>query len=72
MEATMTTLLIQGIHNDFARKRGMAAVTWADDPEKNLGVVIPFNCPVERVEEEVAKAIKTLTQELEAAVVKIP
>jgi hypothetical protein len=46
----------------------MAIVTWEDDPEKSLGVVIPFNCQVDQVVVEVTNAVRALAQELETAV----
>ena len=38
----MTNLVITGVHHDTTRKRSFVYVQWEDDPEKNLGLGVPF------------------------------
>ena len=67
----MTTLLITGVHHDTARKRSFVYVRWDDDPEKNLGLVVPFGCSLEDLQAEAARAVKELAVELASATVKM-
>ena len=65
----MTTLLITGLHHDTQRKRSFVFVCWEDDPEKTLGLIVPFGCSLDSAREEAAKAVKALSAELASATV---
>jgi hypothetical protein len=65
----MTNLVITGVHHDTARKRSFVYVRWEDDPEKNLGLVVPFGCRLDDLQAETAKAVKALSVELASATV---
>jgi len=65
----MTSLVITGLHHDTDRKRSFVYVRWEDDPEKNLGLVVPFGCSLDNVRDEAAKAVKALSAELASATV---
>jgi hypothetical protein len=67
----MTNLVITGVHHDTARKRSFVYVRWDDDPEKNLGLVVPFGCSLEDLQAEAARAVKELAVELASATVKM-
>ncbi len=67
----MTNLVITGVHHDTARKRSFVYVRWDDDPEKNLGLVVPFGCSLEELQAEAARAVKELAVELASATVKM-
>ena len=67
----MTNLVITGVHHDTARKRSFVYVRWDDDPEKNLGLVVPFGCSLEDLQAEAARAVKELAIELASATVKM-
>jgi hypothetical protein len=43
----MTNLVIAGLHHDTARKRSFVYLKWEDDPEKNLGLIVPFGCSLD-------------------------
>ena len=66
----MTNLVITGAHHDTARKRSFVYVRWEDDPEKNLGLVVPFGCSLEDLQAEAARAVKELAVELTSATVR--
>ena len=66
----MTDLVITGLHHDTARKRSVVYVRWADDPEKNLGLVVPFGCSLDDVKDEATRAIRALVDELTSATVR--
>jgi hypothetical protein len=65
----MTKLIITGVHHDTTRKRSFVYVRWEDDPEKNLGLVVPFGCSLDNLRDEAAKAVKALSEELASATV---
>jgi hypothetical protein len=67
----MTNLLITGVHHDTARKRSFVYFRWEDDPEKNLGLIVPFGCSLEDLQAEAARAVKELAVELTSATVKM-
>ena len=53
----MTNLVVTGLHHDTNRKRSVVYVRWEDDPEKNLGLVIPFGSTLDNVRDETTKAV---------------
>jgi hypothetical protein len=65
----MTNLVITGLHHDIARKRSFVYVRWEDDPEKNLGLIVPFGCSLDDVKDEATKAVKELAIDLTSATV---
>jgi hypothetical protein len=65
----MTNLVIAGLHHDTARKRSLVYLRWEDDPEKNLGLIVPFGCSLDDVKDEAAKAVKELAIDLTSATV---
>ena len=66
----MTKLIITGVHHDTARKRSFVYVQWEDDPEKHLGLVVPFGCSLQDLQAEAARAVKELAVELTSATVR--
>ena len=66
----MTTLVITSLHRDLRNKRSTVTVKWDDDPEKHLGLVIPFDCKLEELRAETEKAVRALAKELESAAIK--
>jgi hypothetical protein len=68
----MVTLVITGLHHDTGRKRSIVYVSWEDEPEKNLGLVVPFGCSLEDARDEAAKAVQALAAELASATVARP
>jgi hypothetical protein len=63
----MTTLKIINLHHDLAKKRSLVTVAWEDDAEKRLGLVVPFQCPLDDLKAEAEKAVRALAKELESA-----
>jgi hypothetical protein len=68
----MTNLVVTGLHHDTKRKRSFVYVQWEDDPEKNLGLVVPFGCSLDDVKEEAAKAVKAAAADLASATIISP
>ena len=61
----MTNFVITGLFHDFSKKRSSVMVQWKDDPERNLGLIVPFGCSLDDVKAEAVKALAALNNELE-------
>ena len=68
----MTTLTIEGLNCDLLKKRSIVMLKWDDDPEKRLGLVVPFDCTVDNLRAEAEKAVRALAKELEDATIQGP
>jgi hypothetical protein len=65
----MKNLQIVGLFHDTGRKLSFVTVQWQDDPEKQLGLAVPFGCQLDDLKAESEKAIKALAKEIESATV---
>ncbi len=72
MERLMKTLIIEGLHRDVLKKRSFVTVTWKDEPEKRLGLPVPFDCQLDALKTETEKAVRALAKELESATIQGP
>jgi hypothetical protein len=72
MEPLMATLRIEGLNRDVLKKRSVVMLKWDDDPEKRLGLVIPFDCTLDNLRAEAEKAVRALARELETATIQGP
>jgi hypothetical protein len=63
----MATLKIEGLSRDVLKKRAHVTVVWADNPEKRLGLPVPFDCERDALRTETQKALRALIEELETA-----
>jgi hypothetical protein len=72
MEPTMTTLTIDGLNRDVLKKRSIVTLKWRDDPEKRLGLIVPFDCTPDTLRAEAEKAVRSLAKELESATIEGP
>jgi len=52
----MTELLITGLHHDLSKKRSFVHFVWKSDPEKHLGLDVPFQCTLDNLPDEAKKA----------------
>jgi hypothetical protein len=68
----MAVLKIEGLHRDVLRNRSFVTVVWKDDPEKRLGLPVPFDCQLDDLKAETKKAVGALVRELESATVEGP
>jgi hypothetical protein len=66
----MATLIIGNLLRDLTKKRSIVSLSWEDDPEKRLGLVVPFDCTFENLEAETEKALRALAKELESATIR--
>ena len=68
----MTGLLITGLHHDLSKKRSFVYFVWKNDPDKRLGLDVPFQCSLDNLLDEAEKALKALSEELASATVATP
>jgi uncharacterized protein (DUF924 family) len=66
----MTTLIIGNLYRDLTNKRSVVTLTWEDEPEKRLGLILPFDCTPENLKAETEKAVRALAKELETATIR--
>jgi hypothetical protein len=66
----MTALIIGNLYGDLTKKRSIVTLTWEDDPEKRLGLILPFDCGPENLKAETEKAVRALAKELETATIR--
>ena len=59
----MTTLIIGKLCRDLTNKRSVVTLTWEDESEKRLGLILPFDCAPENLKAETEKAVRALDQE---------
>ena len=72
MKRWMTTPIIEGLHRDVLKKRSFVTVTWKDEPEKRLGLPVPFDCQLDALKAETEMAVRALAKELESATIQGP
>ena len=68
----MTTLIIDGLNRDVLTRRSIVTLRWEYDPEKRLGLPVPFDCPLDNLRAEAEKAVRALAKELESATIQGP
>jgi hypothetical protein len=68
----MAVLKIEGLHRDVLRNRSFVTVVWKDDPEKRLGLPVPFDCQLDDPESGNQKSRGGSRNELESATVEGP
>ena len=68
----MATLRIDGLNRDPLKKRSIVMLKWEDDPEKCLGLLVPFDCTLDNLRTEAEKAVRALAKELETATIQGP
>ena len=68
----MTTLIIDGLNRDVLKRRSIVTLKWENDPEKRLGLPVPFDCPLDTLRAEAEKAVRALAKELESATIQGP
>ena len=68
----MTELLITGLHHDLSKKRSFVHFVWKNDPEKRLGLDVPFQCTLDNLPGEAKKALMAASEGLASATVAMP
>jgi hypothetical protein len=68
----MATLKIENLSRDLLKKRSHVTLVWADNPEKRLGLPVPFDCKLDDLKAETEKALRELIKELDSATIEGP
>ena len=68
----MTTLIIDSLNRDLLKNRSIVVLKWEDDPEKRLGLIVPFDCTPDTLRAEAEKAVRALARQLETAMIQGP
>jgi hypothetical protein len=56
------SVIITGLFHDLLQKRSHVSVVWGNDPEKRLGLPVPFGCSLDNIQAEAEKAVRELSQ----------
>ena len=57
------SVTIAALGHDFVRKRSIVTLVWDDDPQKQVGLPVPFGCSLDDVQAEAEKALRALSAE---------
>lgn len=68
----MATLDVTHLNHDLQNKKSYVNFVWSDDPNKRLGLEVPFGTDLADAEREAKKAVLALSAELAAAGVVTP
>lgn len=68
----MSTLVITHLSHDIAAGKSVVSFTWSDDPNKRLGLEVPYGTTLETVETAARDAITALSRELGEARLQLP
>ena len=47
-----------GLNRDVLKRRSIVTLKWENDPEKRLGLPVPFDCPLDTLRAEAEKAVR--------------
>lgn len=56
--------------HDLARKRSLVTLVWDNDPEKRVGLPVPFGCSLADLRSEAEKALRALATEIATITVR--
>lgn len=67
----MSKLVVTHLNHDLRAKKSFVSFVWSDDPDKRLGLEVPFGTAIADAEAEAAKAVRSLADELRTAQVRM-
>ena len=53
-------MIITGLFHDIARQRSIVSLVWSNDPEKQLGLDVPYGCSLDNLPAAAEKAVRDL------------
>ena len=65
-------VIVIALTHDLARKRSLVTMVWDADPEKKVGLPVPFGCSLADVHSEAEKALRGLSAEIATICVSTP
>ena len=66
------SVVITGLFQDLTLKRSTASVVWDNDPDKRLGLPVPYGCSLEDLQAEAEKAMRELSEVAAKIAVELP
>ena len=60
----MAAVDIVGLNHDLKAKKSYVMLVWAEEPDKRLGLPVPFGCTLDDLPAEAEKAVRALSTEL--------
>ena len=57
------SVTVAALTHDLVRKRSIVTLVWDEDPEKRVGLPVPFGCGLDRVQAEAEKDLRALSAE---------
>jgi len=66
------SVAITGLFHDLVLKRSSVSVVWANDPEKRLGLPVPYGCSLDDLQAEAEKAMRELSNVTAKIAVRMP
>jgi alkyl hydroperoxide reductase subunit AhpC len=69
----MSKLVLTHLNHDLKSQKSFVVLAWPDDPTRHLGLEVPFGTVLPDAQQEAARALDALIQELgEAEIVLAP
>jgi hypothetical protein len=66
------SVVITGLFHDLTLKRSTVSVVWDNDPEKRMGLPVPYGCSLDDLQAEAEKAMRELSDVAAKIAVELP
>jgi hypothetical protein len=66
------SVVITGLFHDLIKKQSSVSVVWGNDPEKRMGLPVPYGCPLDELQAEAEKAMRELSSVTATIAVELP
>jgi hypothetical protein len=66
------SVVITGLFHDLTLKRSTVSVVWDNDPQKRLGLPVPYGCSLDDLQAEAEKAVRELSDVTAKIAVELP
>ena len=66
------SVVITGLFHDLTLKRSTVSVVWDNDPDKRLGLPVPYGCSLDDLQAEAEKAMRELSDVAAKIAVELP
>jgi hypothetical protein len=67
----LSGVTVVALTHDLVRKRSIVTMTWDTDPEKKLGLPVPYGCSLDDVRAQAEAALRALSAETAELTVKV-
>jgi hypothetical protein len=66
------SVVITGLFHDLIKKQSSVSVVWGNDPEKRMGLPVPYGCPLDDLQAEAERAMRELSNVAAKIAVELP